>query len=93
MIVWLLAINFILILLIGSYFFYSSKDGTLAVYNSWYAWIIDFLAFLSGAYICTVSSVMYLDGYSLLLITPLFFGGATQACLHVAKFFVRVTAR
>jgi hypothetical protein len=75
--------------LIGSYFFYDSKEGRKSVYFSWYSGWIDFLAFLSGFIIFTISLILYLNHVPVYLLAPLFISGTFQGMMHVAKFLVR----
>jgi len=73
---------------IGSYRFYRGKGHT-AVYESNFAWKIDFFAILSGLYCIGVSYYFYTkEGLSVLL-SILFAIGISQSMMHLAKWKVR----
>ena len=90
MIIKLIAINYVLIFLIGAIIFYSSKKGLNYVHNSLAVWTIDIFSLLSGTYITFICIMLYNQSYNLLLITPLFLGGSSQFLIHITKIIVRV---
>ncbi len=85
--------------LLAFFHFYNNPSGKKAVYFSWYAWIIDTLAILSG------TSIMWASIYALhhpLLFTIHissaifwigFLIGSWQAGIHAVKFLIRIFVR
>lgn len=78
------------------FFFYNHPHGRRAVYEAWYAWIIDCLAILSGA------TIMWLSIYALYhpelftidipnwIFVIVFVIGGWQASIHAVKWFIRL---
>jgi hypothetical protein len=81
------------------YYFYSHGSGVRAVYFTWYAWIIDVLAILSGCIIMSMAifSVRYpyffSDSVPFLFVVFIFITGSWQASIHAVKLYLRVFDR
>jgi hypothetical protein len=78
------------------YYFYSHGSGVSAVYFTWYAWIIDVLAILSGCIIMAVAIFADNTPYFFTEDVPrdftilIFIMGSWQASIHAVKLYLRV---
>jgi len=79
----------LLVAFVISYLFYSSKNGGKSIYRASYAWKVDFLAMLSGAYCIWVSYFFYKLDWAMAILAPLFIIGTIQFMMHAAKWRVR----
>lgn len=89
MIIEIIAIVLVIGTILGSYYFYRGREGIKSIYKSSYSGIIDFIAFLSGLYIITITFVLYYKGVSMWLLLPLFLSGNLQGSMHIAKWYLR----
>jgi hypothetical protein len=77
------------------FFFYTRPDGRKAVYYSWYAWMIDTLAILSGSAIIagTVYALHNPDLFNFSIPVWAFalsiIIGSWQASIHLVKLIIR----
>lgn len=82
--------------LVAFFFFYSHPHGRHAVYEAWYAWIIDLLAILSGAVIMGLSIYALHNPWIFNIDIPAwvfwitFIVGGWQAAIHAVKWFIRL---
>jgi hypothetical protein len=81
------------------FFFYNRPDGRKAVYFSWYAWIIDALAILSGGSIiaATIYALHNPQLFNFVIPTWVFviaiIIGSWQATIHFVKILIRMRWR
>lgn len=92
----LLRFVFVLVVqLIAFFFFYSHPHGRHAVYDAWYAWIIDLLAIVSGGIIMGLSVYVLYNPWVFTIDIPgwifwiTFIVGGWQAAIHAVKWFIR----
>lgn len=77
------------------FFFYNHPHGQYAVYDAWYAWLIDLLAILSGTFIMAATIYAYYNPWLFTFQVPswvfwvTFIIGAWQASIHAVKWFIR----
>lgn len=95
----LVALRFIvvfLVQLVAFFFFYNHPHGRHAVYETWYAWIIDLLAILSGVVIMGLSFYALHNPWIFTIDIPervfwvTFIVGGWQAAIHIVKWFIRL---
>ena len=85
----------IIVQMLGFFAFYRHPHGRHAVYDEWYAWIIDALAIVSGAIIMFVSVYALYNPWIFTITIPditflmTFAVGSWQACIHAVKWFIR----
>lgn len=87
---------FILLMqLVVFFFFYNHPHGRHAVYDAWYAWIIDSLAIASGGVIMALSIYVLNNPWIFTIDIPdwtfwvTFIIGGWQAGIHAVKWFIR----
>ncbi len=77
------------------YLFYKSKDGKKAIYDTWYDWIIDLGAILSGFSLMVLSIFLLKNPWVFSIdISPkvfyvLFVIGSWQFSIHLLKLLIR----
>jgi|GEM_PF-6862823 len=77
------------------FFFYKQPYGQYAVYDAWYAWLIDLLAILSGMFIMGATIYAYLNPWIFTFTVPpwifwvTFIVGGWQAGIHIVKWVIR----
>lgn len=82
--------------LIAFFFFYNHPHGRHAVYDAWYAWIIDALAILSGTVIMMLSIYCIYNPWIFNITIPswvfwiTFIIGGWQAGIHAVKWVIRM---
>lgn len=82
---------FVLLQTFAFVYFYKSSHGSVAVYNSWFAPIIDALAVISGVSICYLSFIL-INSQSIFeqnFLHFIFLCGSWQISIHAAKFIIR----
>jgi len=88
-------VAFLVVQLIAFFAFYRHPYGRRAVYDAWYAWIIDVLAIVSGTVIMFVSVYALYNPWIFTIPIPditffaTFIVGSWQACIHAVKWFIR----
>lgn len=88
-------IIYFFIQLFAFYLFYKSKDGQKAIYDTWYDWIIDIAAILSGFSIMTFSIILLYNPWifaipvSSKIFYFLFILGSWQFSIHLLKLLIR----
>lgn len=92
----LLRFVFVLVVqIIAFFFFYNHPYGRHAVYDTWYAWIIDALAIMSGGVIMALSIYAITNPWIFTIDVPgwifwfTFIVGGWQAAIHLVKWVVR----
>ena len=77
------------------FYFYRTEHGCRAVYEAWYAWIIDLLGVASGCFLMSLAifierhrELFNFDVPDLLLVI-LFVIGSWQASIHAVKWTLR----
>lgn len=92
----LLRFVFILVVqLVAFFFFYNQPYGRHAVYDAWYAWIIDLLAIVSGSVIMLLSVYALYNPWIFTIDIPdwtfwvTFIIGGWQAAIHLVKWVIR----
>lgn len=95
----LLVLRFVgifLLQLLAFFFFYNHPHGRRAVYDAWYAWIIDLLAIASGGTIMALSVYCIDNPWIFNVDIPqwvfwiTFVIGGWQAAIHVVKWIIRL---
>jgi len=85
----------VVIQLVAFFFFYNHPHGRRAIYDAWYAWMIDALAIISGATIMTLSAYALYNPWVFTINIPsavfwlTFIVGGWQAAIHAVKWFLR----
>lgn len=89
-------IGIFLLQLVAFFFFYNHPHGRKAVYEAWYAWIIDLLAVASGGTIMALSvytlhhpEIFTID-IPIWIFWATFIIGGWQAAIHLVKWVIRV---
>lgn len=82
--------------IVAFFFFYNHPHGRHAVYEAWYAWIIDLLAILSGTAIMAAAIYAYYNPGLFTFTVPTwvfwitFIIGGWQASIHAVKWLIRL---
>ncbi len=85
----------IVVQLVAFFFFYNHPHGRRAVYRTWYAWIIDVLAIMSGIIIMGLSVYALHNPWIFNITVPdaafwtTFVVGGWQASIHAVKWVIR----
>lgn len=81
---------------VAFFFFYNHPHGRKAVYEAWYAWIIDLFAIVSGATIMALSiytlhhpELFTIDIPNWIFWVTFIIGG-WQAAIHLVKWIIRL---
>ncbi len=89
------ALLILVIQLIAFFLFYNHPHGRHAVYHTWYAWVIDTLAILSGSAIMAASIFAMHNSHIFTIDIPswilwsIFVIGSWQAAIHLLKLVIR----
>jgi hypothetical protein len=92
---WLFAV-LLIVEVTAFYYFYSHGAGVHAIYFTWFAWIIDVLAILSGCVIMSIAIFTEKNPYFFSgsvpfeFILAIYVTGSWQASIHAVKLYLRL---